>query len=113
MSKRPKEPLPANLAGMEERPRVRHESFANLARFPGIRPHVKRHINHHRCADDVFPRHTAPEAAVIGIRPVVAHREVTIVRNLVRIFDVGVTGWRTAWWRRLARSNRVTLDLLL
>src|SRR5580704_18518788 len=98
---------------MENRARIRQKSLANLPRLPSIGRHIQRHINHYRRPNNVLPRHAAPKSAVVRIRPIVTHRKITIVRNLVRKLDVRVTGWRTSGRSRLAWPNRVILHLLL
>src|SRR3982074_1758796 len=65
--KRPENPVPAHDSGMQEGIRVSKKSLANLPRLPGIRCGFQRHVDHHRRADQIFSRHTAPEPAVHGI----------------------------------------------
>src|ERR1700722_9632630 len=113
MSKRAKDPLPPNLARMKDRARIRQKSLANLPRLPGIWRHIQRHINHHRRPNDVLTRHAAPKPAVVRVRPIVAHRKITIVWDLVRKLDVRVTGRRTSRRRGFTRPDRVILHLLL
>src|SRR5271154_3572298 len=76
-----KQSPPSHHAGMQYGARVGQESFADLTGLPGIRRHVERHINHDWRPDDVVARNAAPEAAVIRIRAIITHREITIVRN--------------------------------
>src|SRR5215472_2537768 len=82
-SKRMEQSLPADQARVQQGTGISQETFANLPRFPGIRTDIQRHVNHHRCADDVIARDATPEAAVIRIAAVVAHHEVTVVGDLV------------------------------
>src|SRR5713101_2785064 len=51
-SERAEDSLPAHDAGMKYGVRVGKEAFANLARLPGLRRNVERHVNHYRRADD-------------------------------------------------------------
>src|ERR1700751_889640 len=87
--------------------RVGQESFANLAGLPGILRHVERHVNHDRRTDDVVARNAAPETAVVRVGTVVAHREITIVGNLVWKLDVGVAGRRASRRGWVARADRI------
>src|ERR1700722_14266147 len=80
-SKRVKQSPPTYFAGMQNGAGIREKTFANLAGFPGIGGHIERHVNHHWRADNVFARNAAPEAAIVGVGAVVAHREIAIVRN--------------------------------
>src|SRR5882757_9618793 len=93
--KSPEQSLPAHQAGMDQRIRVSKKALANLAGFPGVRRNVERHIYHHRRADYVFARHATPKAAVVGIAAIVAHHEITIVRNFDRgmqVVGIGAAG---------------------
>src|SRR5262249_41931095 len=83
--KRPEQPFPSHQARMKQRAGIRQKAFADLPRLPSIGGYVERHIDHHRCADDVVARDAAPKAAVIGIGAVVAHRKVAIVGKLVGV----------------------------
>src|SRR6202453_5254616 len=76
--------LPAHDSRMQDRVCVREKSFAHFARLPRARRRTERHINHHRLPDDIFARHASPEPAVVRIRTVVAHRDITIVGNVIR-----------------------------
>src|SRR5882762_2962753 len=93
--KSPEQSLPAHQAGMDQRIRVSKKALANLAGFPSVGRNVERHIYHHRRADYVFARHATPKAAVVGIAAIVAHHEITIVRNFDRgmqVVRIGAAG---------------------
>src|SRR5579871_1662691 len=100
-----KQAPPTNGAGMEDAIDVGRESRAKIAGLPGIVGRVERHIDHDGSADDVLPRHATPEAGIERILAVVAHCEITILRNLVwkDFFLAGEgsfvgTGWRRKRW---------------
>src|SRR5690349_20066393 len=78
-----KEAVPANVGGMEERVEVSGEALTDPAGVPSLLGSYHGHINQDGSADDILPRHTADEAAVVRILTVVAHHEVAILRNLV------------------------------
>src|SRR5258708_800826 len=75
---------PANGAGMEDAVNVRGEARAEIAGLPGVFRRIERHVNHDRSADDIFARNAATEAGVERVLAVVAHREITFRRYLVR-----------------------------
>jgi len=88
-------------SGMKDCSGVSEEALADLAGLPGVRRHIQRHVSHYGRADYVVPGDAASDSAVIGIGAVVAHREITIVRYLIRKFDVSVAGRRASGRRRL------------
>src|SRR5215471_7824025 len=73
---------PPYSAGVNDGVGVGQKARPDVA-IPGVLGRVERHVNDHRRAKDVSAWHATPEAAVIGIFPVVAHREIAILRNLV------------------------------
>src|SRR5260370_38489205 len=86
--KGPERSLPAHQARMHQRVRVRKEALANLAGLPSVRRNVERHAYHHWRANNVFARHTTPKPAVVGIAAIVAHYEITVVPNFVRLAQI-------------------------
>src|SRR5580692_8396259 len=74
---------PAYRAGMNDGVGVGQKSVRNVP-VPSIPRCVQRHVDQHRCPNNVVARHTAPVPAILRIFPIVAHRPVTIVRNFVR-----------------------------
>src|SRR5260370_26038712 len=86
--KSPEQSLPAYQARMHQRVRVRKESLANLPGLPSVRGNIEGHVYHHRRADNVFARDTAPKPAVVGIAAIVAHHEITVVRNFVQLAQI-------------------------
>src|SRR5260370_25335173 len=83
--KSPEQSLPAHQSRMHERIRVGTEALANLAGLPGVRRVVERHIYHHRRSNNILAWNAAPEPAVVGIAAIVAHHEIAVVRNIVRL----------------------------
>src|ERR1700730_13799850 len=83
--KSPEQSLPAHQTRMNQRVRVGKEALANLPGLPGVGRDVERHIYHYRRADNIFAWNAAPEAAVVRIAAIVAHHEITVVRNFVRL----------------------------
>src|SRR5579864_5019493 len=79
--KRAEDPPPAHFAGMQDGVGIGEEALAKLARFPGFRGNVERHVDHDRSSDNVVARDAAPEAAVVRIGAIVAHDEITVGRN--------------------------------
>src|SRR5437763_714367 len=63
---------------------IGEEALAKLARLPGFGRNVEGHVDHHRRADDVVARDTAPEAAVVRVGAIVTHDEITVGRHFVR-----------------------------
>src|SRR4029077_9838718 len=78
--------LPAHGSAVQDGVRGREKAFANLARLPGFRRNVQRHINHDRGADEVLARDGAPEAAVEGVLGIVAHGKVTVLGDAEWVF---------------------------
>src|SRR5215467_306585 len=77
------QPSPAHRPRMDNPIQVGQEPFADFAGLPGLGPRVQGHVNEHRSSDDVVARHAAPETRIEGVLPVVAHREIAVVGNLV------------------------------
>ena len=75
VSKRFKQPAPAYRAGMQKSVGISREARAYSAGFPGVAGGVDGRVDHYRCADDIFARNAADEAAVVGVAAVVAHNE--------------------------------------
>ena len=101
--------FPAHNAGMQDCSGVSEKALADLAGLPGVRRHIQRHVNHYGSANYVVPGNAAPGSAVVGIGAVVAHREITIVRYVIRKFDIGVAGRRASGRRGLSESDGVRL----
>src|SRR2546430_4656625 len=72
---------PANGARMEDAIYVCGEAHTEIAGLPGAFRRFERHVNHHRSANDIFARYTAPEAGIERILAVVAHGEITSSRH--------------------------------
>src|SRR2546430_7497544 len=102
---------PANGARMEDAIYVCGEARTEIAGLPGAFRRFERHVNHHRSANDIFARYTAPEAGIERILAVVAHGEITFRRYLVRknLFFVGECAFVGAGRRRIRWSARVRL----
>src|SRR5438045_9626240 len=81
---------------MNQRASIREKAFANLAGLPSVLRDIQRHVDHHWGADDVAARNAAPEAAVVRIAAVIAHREITIFWNMIWKFQVSVAGRRSS-----------------
>src|SRR5438309_7615125 len=79
----PENPVPAHDSGMQEGIRVGKKPLANLSWLPSLRRSIQRHVNPDRRSDNVVSRDAAPEAAVVGISPIVGHHEVTVRGNRV------------------------------
>src|SRR6202158_3665927 len=107
--KRMEQALPAHIAGMKDCSGISEKALADLPGLPSVRRHIHGHVNHYRSADDVVPGDAAPDSAVVGIGPVVAHCKITIVRYVIRKFDVGVTGRRASGRRGLSEYEGVRL----
>src|SRR5262249_2970262 len=103
------EAAPADSAGMDDGVDVGVEAFADLARFPGVRRGIKRHVNHDGRADDVFARDATPNAAVVGIASVIPHRKVAILRDNMRKLHLGPAQRRFTGISRFGRASRVWL----
>src|SRR5712664_40487 len=111
--KSPENPVPAHDSGMQEGIRVGKKPLANLPRLPGIRCGFERHVDHHRRADHIFSRHTAPESAVHGITTIIAHDEIAILRNPVRKLHVLLAVWSQSRRCRFGGTSGVILDEFL
>src|SRR5581483_10120220 len=88
-SERPEKSSPPDTPRMDEHAGVREKTRAVLAGLPGIGRRIQGHVNQHGRTDDVAARNATPEAAVIGILAIVAHHEITFVRNAVGDLYVG------------------------
>src|SRR5262249_11286352 len=77
------QPPPAHRPRMDNPIQVSQEPFADLAGLPGLGSRVEGHVNEHRSSDDIVARHAAPESRIEGVLPVVAHREIAVLGNLV------------------------------
>src|SRR5262249_909506 len=106
-----KQTPPTNSAGMEDSVYVRREACAEIPRLPRAFRRFDRHVDDNRRSNDVLARHTAPEARVERILPVVAHREVTLWRNFVgeNLFFSGEFAFVRAGRRRATCADGVVL----
>src|SRR5712664_2520973 len=112
--KSPEQSLPAHQARMYQRIRVSKKALANLAGLPGVGRNIERHIYHYRRTDNVFARHAAPKAAVIGIASIVAHHKITIVRNFerrVQVVRIGAAGGVAFREPCTVHPNRAVVDV--
>src|ERR1700720_4431763 len=105
--------LPAHCFWMYQHVGVGEKAVGNMARLPGVGVCVYGHVDHHRSADEVLPGNTTPEAAVVGISPIVAQRKITIVGNAVREGDIYPTTLRVSGRRRFGGTCGVVLFKLL
>src|ERR1700733_9730867 len=88
--------LPTHRSWMDQHVGVGKETVDNVAWLPSFRVRIQRHVDHHRSADEVLPGNATPEAAVVRICSIVAHREITIVGNAIREYDIDSTALRVS-----------------
>src|SRR5271154_501284 len=89
---------------------VSKKTLTNLAGLPRFRRGFQRHVDHHRSADQILARHAAPKAAVHRVAAVVAHDEITMVGDHIRILYVGSANGILAGRSGLAGSRSIGLD---
>src|SRR5271166_1527932 len=71
---------PADGAGVNEGVAVGEEAGGDVA-VPGVAGRVEGHVDEHGSAENIVARDAAPIAGVEGIFAIVAHDEVTVIRN--------------------------------
>ena len=107
--KRVEQALPAHSLRMYENIAIGKKPLNNVAWFPCARVRIYGHIDHYRGADNVFPWNTTPEAAVVRISSIVAHREITVVRDAVREGEIYSAALRVSGRRRISGTQGVIL----
>src|SRR3984893_8424129 len=105
--------LPAYRGWMNHHVGIGNKTVDDVARLPCAGVCIYGHVDHHRSADEIFARNTTPEAAVVRISSVVAHRKITIVRHAVREDDIDSTALKVSRRRWFGRAARVILFELL
>src|ERR1700722_10377610 len=105
--------LPAHRGGMYQHVGIGNKTVDDVTRLPCAGVRIYRHVDHYRGADEIFAGHTTPEAAVVRISSIVAHREITIIGNAVWEGDIDSTALKVSRRRRFRRAQGVILFKLL